>query len=455
MRIIGRVALGFVAVLAVAVIGAAGYLLAAPPDLLRVATGYSAKIVCSNVFVAGRDADDVLATDVQAPGHWLLKYVDVDVDVSAGTATAKVLGAFAPSVAIHRSGLGCASVPDGNVSAALAVQLAEVPTPAEPDDALWPQGGRVELTTPEELRLVLADPELTGPGMRAIVVVEGGVIVGETYGEGFGPQIPLLGWSMTKTVNAALIGTLVESGRMSLEEAGLLPGWTDGRKDIRLRDLLGMESGLSFNEDYGDVSDVNRMLFLEPDMSAFAAAQPQAAAAEAQFDYSSGTATLLSRIWMDRLGNDAAALAYPRTALFEPLGMTSAEMEADASGTLVGSSYMYATARDWARFGLFLLQDGTWSGTPLLPPGWVVAMNASNGLPGGYSQMQTWLNGPHDDDTVDAVPADAYWALGHDGQSMAIIPSEDMVIVRLGLTPSKLGYRPERLAKAAIDALRG
>jgi CubicO group peptidase (beta-lactamase class C family) len=155
---------------------------------------------------------------------------------------------------------------------------------------------------------------------------------------------------------------------------------------------------------------------------------------------------------MDRIGDTAAALAYPRKALFEPLGMTSAEMEADASGTLVGSSYMYATARDWARLGLFLAQDGTWNGTPLLPPGWVTAMRAGNGLPGNYSQMQSWLEGPNDEDAAEGVPEDAFWLIGHDGQSIAIVPSEDLIVVRLGLTPSDLGYRPERLVAALAGA---
>lgn len=293
---------------------------------------------------------------------------------------------------------------------------------------------------------------MAGPGMRAILVAQNGRIVAERYGEGFDDKTPLLGWSMTKTVNAALLGRLAAAGLIGLDDAALRPEWTDARKDITLRDLLGMESGLAFNEDYGDVSDVNRMLFLEPDMARFAAAQPQAEAAGAQFTYSSGTATLLARIWMDRIGDPAAALAYPRAALFDPLGMTSAELEADASGTLVGSSYMYATARDWARFGLFLLQDGVWDGTRLLPPGWVAAMNASNGLPGNYSQMQSWLQGPNDEDAAEGVPEDAFWLVGHDGQTVAIVPSEELVVVRLGLTPSDLGYRPERLVKALTDA---
>jgi CubicO group peptidase (beta-lactamase class C family) len=284
-------------------------------------------------------------------------------------------------------------------------------------------------------------------------VVHGGRIVAEAYGEGFDADTPLLGWSMTKTVNAAMIGRVMLDGKIGLDDTALLPEWTDARQDITLSDLLGMESGLAFNEDYGEVSDVNRMLFLEPDMAGFAAAFPQVTPAGAAFNYSSGTGTLLARIWMNKIGDPAAALAFPRTALFGPLGMTSAEIEADEHGTLVGSSYMYATARDWARFGLFLLQDGKWNGTPLLPSGFVARMNTSNRLPGHYSEMQSWLDA-NDDDAAQGVPADAFWLLGHDGQSIAVVPSEDLVVVRLGLTPSKLGYGPEGMARRSPTRLR-
>ena len=439
-------------IVAALVAGVAVYLVVAPPELLRVATGYSAKIVCSNVFIAGRDPDDVLAADVQAPGHWLLRYVRVGIDESAGTATARLLGLFATSMAIHRDGLGCASVPDGDLAAARAVQLTAPPPAAAAADGVWPAGGRIEAMASPMLADVMGNDGLLGPGMRAVVAVKGGKIVAEAYGGGFGADTPLLGWSMTKTVNAALIGRLALAGRIGLDDTALRPEWTDARQAIRLRDLLGMESGLAFNEDYGDVSDVNRMLFLEADMAGFAAAQPQVAALDTAFNYSSGTGTLLARIWMDRIGAAAEALAFPRAALFEPLGMTSAQMEADAAGTLVGSSYMYATARDWGRFGLFLLKDGVWNGARLLPPGWVAAMRESNGLPGDYSQMQTWLDGPGGDDAAAGVPADTFWLIGHDGQTIAIVPSEDLVVVRLGLTPGSLDYRPERLVKALIEA---
>ena len=133
-------------------------------------------------------------------------------------------------------------------------------------------------------------------------------------------------------------------------------------------------------------------------------------------------------------------------------------LETDEHGTFVGSSYMYATARDWARFGQFLLQDGIWKGDPLLPDGFVAWMHEPSTASPIYGKGQVWIEAPGDDKpgsgVADGLPADTFWMEGHDGQSVAIIPSERVVVVRLGLTPSKLGYRPQNLVLAAMKALR-
>jgi CubicO group peptidase (beta-lactamase class C family) len=245
-------------------------------------------------------------------------------------------------------------------------------------------------------------------------------------------------------------------GKISLDDTRLLPQWAnDRRSEIKLSDLLGMESGLAFNEDYGTVADVTRMLYLDADMVSLPAGAPMEADPGARFRYSSGTALLLSRIWMDRIGNEQAALAYPREALFAPLGMTSAVFEADARGTLAGSSYLYATARDWARFGQFLLQDGVWNGKRLLPEGFVGVMRTPTASSNGkYTQGQAWLAGPGGTTSAEAgLPEDTFWLEGHDGQSVAIVPSAKLVFVRLGLTPSWLGYRPQVLLKEILETL--
>ncbi|MBR0555069.1 serine hydrolase [Ciceribacter sp. L1K23] len=453
MRIVGKLLRGLAIGLVVLIIAGLGWLVVSPPSLLLVGTGYAAKMVCSNVFLAGRDAESVLAVDVQAPGHPLLRLVTVNVDRDAGTVRASMLGFIAPSLAVNRPGFGCANVADGDVERAR--DLPPKDTVSAISDGVWPEGTDVTVTD-ARIASVLVDASLQGPGMRGVVVVQDGRILGETYGAGFGPDVPLLGWSMTKTVNAAILGRLVLEDRMSLDESNLFSNWKgDPRSAITIRSLLAMEDGLRFNELYGDVTDVTRMLFLEPDMAAFASARPKVEAPGTAFNYSSGTAVLLSRLWMDRIGDRPEALAYPDEALFRPLGMTSAVFETDARGTFVGSSYMYATPRDWARFALFLLQDGMWNGERLLPEGYVAAMAEPTEASGGrYSRMQTWTVGPGFDAREDyGLPPDTFWLQGHDGQTIAIVPSLRLAVLRMGLTPYNKGYRPQLLVKAVIDAL--
>ncbi|WP_171131092.1 MULTISPECIES: serine hydrolase [unclassified Ruegeria] len=426
-------------------LGLFGYLWIAPPALLKVGTNYSAKIVCSNVFIAGRDAQEVLALDVQAPGHPLLRYVSVKVDPQAQSVQAHLFGFLAPARSYHREGLGCTNVHTAVLSDASLPQADPLPT-----DAVWPQGGVINPLDNPTLGTVLSDPGLLGEGMRAVVVVKDGRIVGEVYGAGFDADTPLLGWSMTKTVTAALIGTLIQSGQMALTDnlTESYPDWAaDARKDITVADMLAMSSGLQWNEDYGDVSDVTRMLYLSDDMTRFASARSLDAPTGTEFYYSSGTSTLLSRVWQDAAGQDD--LAYAREALFEPLGMRSVVLETDAQDVFVGSSYMYATARDWARFAQFLLQKGVWNDQQILPLGftdWMAEPVAASD--GRYGKGHIWLHTGSDPTLAGSV-----WLRGHDGQSIGVFPSHDMAIIRLGLTPAEAEYSSLPLAKAVIAAI--
>ena len=458
MRLISRVIGALVVLLLIIVAGGAVWLSVYPPELLKVGDGYAAKIVCSNTFVAKRDPAVVLADDVQAPGNPALRLIRVSVDRDEGVVRARFLGMFAPNYALYRGALGCTTVPDGDLQAARsAVFLNRVKAPK--NDALWPDGDTVNLGQGEEgakLVNIVANPDLAGPAMRAIVVVKDGHIVAESYGDGFSKATPLIGWSMTKTVNAAIIGRLMLTGRMSFDDQNLLPQWSDdARKDIKLSDLLAMESGLAFNEAYGSVSDVTRMLYLDPDTTSIAANARQVAAPGERFSYSSGTGTLLSRLWMNRLPNLSTAIAYPREAIFGPLGMYSAVFEADERGTFVGSSNLYANARDWARFGQFLLQDGVWKGSRLLPEGFVGAMRTpTTASEGVYSQVQAWLAGPGGSNAQFGLPADTFWMSGHDGQTVTIVPSANLVVVRMGLTPTWADYRPQILVKRIMDVIK-
>jgi CubicO group peptidase (beta-lactamase class C family) len=499
---LGKIVLGIAAALVVVLFVLAFALWMKPPEILRVGANYSAKIICSNVFLAGRDPDEVLRTDVQAPGIALLRLMRVSVDRERRVVRAGLLGFIGDGLAVARPGTGCAVVPDGNLD--FATHVGSVPAPpADPRagsavaapslpskgptstlmgadagagtdadagtgvaasadagvgtgaGAAWPEGSTV--ATIAALDRLLADDTLAGRGMRAIVVVDHGRIVAERYAPGFSATTPLLGWSMAKSVVAGLVGVLVKEGRLTLDQPAGWPSADGGRERIRIADLLSMSSGLRFNEAYGAVSDVTRMLYLQPDMAGFARGQPLVHPAGEFWSYSSGTANILSRIVQDAAGSLGAA--YPTEKLFTPLGMTSATIETDEDGTLVGSSYMYATARDWARYGLFLLQDGVWRGQELLPRGYVAMMASPVAASGGeYGHGLVWLWGSDavtpgkNPDAAFGIPADTFWMEGHDGQSTAIIPSRQLVIVRLGLTPARDHYQPQPLVKGVLDA---
>jgi CubicO group peptidase (beta-lactamase class C family) len=453
MKILRRVAIAIVLLLGAAAL----FLWLKPPGLLRVGANYAAKIVCSNVFLAGRDADEVLRVDVQAPGIALLRLVRVSVDKNHGVVQAGFFGFIGDGLAVSRPGEGCTVLPDGKLERAKAIPPANDPPapPAASNDAAWPEGnGTVENAA---MSRVLADDALAGPGMRAIVVIDHGRIVAERYAQGFSAATPLLGWSMAKTVVAGLVGMQVLDGKLSLDQSGFWPGAADGRNRIRIADLLAMSSGLEFNEEYGLVSDITGMLYLQPDMAAFAKNKPLLHPVGEAWSYSSGSAVILSRILQDAAGMDGRTFVNER--LFKPLGMGSAIIESDEHDTLVGSSYMYATARDWARYAQFLLQDGVWQGQHLLPDGYVAMMATPAAASGGqYGKGLLWLWGPGpatpgvNPDTAFAIPDDTFWMEGHDGQSIAIIRSRQLVVVRLGLTPADLRYSPQALIKAILGA---
>ena len=427
----------------------------APPELLQVGDSYAAKIACSNVFLAGRDAQKVLADDVQAPGNPILKAVMLDVDKDKGKVTARLLGYAAPRSSVYRPGYGCTNLADEAITPAA---LPAPPQPTVPDaNAEWPVGNHAGASFDPALAGILSDDTLRGPGMRAIVVVHHGKIVAETYGAGFDDKTPLIGWSMTKTVNAILAGRAAQMGLLSFDDKNLFPDWAkDDRKEISLKSIAGMQTGLAFNEDYGDVSDVTRMLYLQPDMAKFTISQPLVAKPDTQFNYSTGASVVIARYWMNKMPDKEMALAFPRKELFNPLGMQSAVLEVDQTDTFAAGSYLYASGRDWARIGQFLLQDGVWNGTRLVSEDFMKMMRTANSTSDGvYTQMQSWLAGPGEEPNASfGAPADAFWLQGHDGQTVAVVPSRDLVVVRMGLTPSRLGYRPQALLAAIAGKLK-
>jgi len=439
----------FVAIIALGILGLGGWLTFVRPEAVPLASAYAAKMVCSNVFIAKRDADAVIRTDVQFAERRVVKLMKIGVDTANRRVEAALFGLFGKRYAAYAEGRGCTLVSKDEIPArAAAPPLLPLAMP----DALWPAGETAQLSNNRRLRTALNDPVFQGPGMRAIVVVHDGRIVGETYGEGFNASTPLLGWSMTKTVNAALVGMAIKDGKLSLDQKGLFPQWAgDARANISVADLMAMSSGLEFNEDQGLFSDVARMEFLVRDATAFARDKALAAMPGTTFHYGSGSSVLLARIWQDAIG--AAAPAFPQERLFKPLGMTSAVFESDPSGTFLGEAFLYANAHDWARFGEFLRLGGAWNGQQLLPQGFVDYMRSpvpasDEGDGPVYGRGQLWLAQGLGFD----LPADTFMLNGHLRQTITIIPSRKLVILRMGLTREDIGFTNAKLLHAIVAA---
>jgi CubicO group peptidase (beta-lactamase class C family) len=341
-----------------------------------------------------------------------------------------------------------------------------LPLPPQPPGVPWPteQWPEGELPPAVDLRPLLdeafddASPLAT---THAVVVVHNGRIVVERYGGGLEhfdrpptpvtADTPLLSWSMAKSVLHAAVGLLVGAGRLDLDAPAPVPEWADPadpRHAITLRQLLAMRDGLDFVEDYVDdrVSDTIHMLFgdHQSDMAHFAADRPLAAPPGTRFNYSSGTSNIISGVVARTVGPGEDYARFLHGRLFSSLGMASADPELDEAGTWVASSYLRATARDWARFGLFYLRDGVWDGARLLPAGWVddgrtmVSIDEDDGEPFGAH----WWGLAGDN------PLGTFRASGYEGQSISICPALDLVVVRLGKTPleRKLNLVPWRIA---------
>ena len=435
--------------------------------MLRIGSAYSAKILCSAVFVSGRPAASVLAEDLK---H--LSFIGTRVDEQNRSVSASVFG-LVRRRAIYREGLGCTLV-NGTTVEALKEQGRLAPKGPAPGlaDRPWPDGDQLP-TDPlppgiDQARLEKAldeafsepNPELPRR-TRAVVVVYQGRLAAERYAPGFAKDTPLLGWSMTKSVMNALVGILMGQGKLRPNDRSLLPAWQnedDPRRAITLGQLLRMESGLKFDEEYNPPSDATTMLFAVPDAAAFAAAKRLAASPGGRWEYSSGTANIISRIIRQALGSsDADYFAFPRRALFDRIGMRSAILEPDPSGTFVGSSYMYASARDWARFGLLYLNDGRWQNERILPVGWVpyTRLPAKHAPLGQYG-AQFWLNAGEPNNPakrwMPRLPADMFSTVGFEGQYVAVIPSRGLVVVRLGQTPKREGWNQEDFLVRVLEA---
>jgi CubicO group peptidase (beta-lactamase class C family) len=332
---------------------------------------------------------------------------------------------------------------------ALPTQPADTPWPT----ADWPAGTPYPEPLRRRLDEAFAAEDAIG-ATHALLLIQGGRVRYERYGEGLGPTDTFPSWSKAKSITQALVGLAAAEGRIDIHAPAAVPAWAgDERSAITLDQLLRMSSGLKFVEDYvpGSVSDVIEMLFGagKDDVAAYAAAQPLAHPPGTQWSYASGTTNIICRVLQDTLGlNGEAFEAHMRRALFEPLGMKSPLPKFDAAGTFIGSSFCFATARDFARFGLLYLRGGVWEDQQLLPAAWVDYARTPTPVPRtevlGYG-AQWWLG---------LGGEGSFSANGYDGQYTLLAPDLDLVLVRHGATPLALKDNLAAWVTETVEALR-
>ena len=426
--------------------------------LLLVATGSTSEGLCDAAFVSQADPESVFR-EQHAPMlrgiGWAFRW---HIDRARHEVHASVLGAFGAR-AVYRPGLGCLLVHgDGTVPEAAGFIPAPIGSPY-PD--------RVVASDDPAIRAAIdrafAEPDPAHPrNTKAVVVLHDGRLIAERYAPGYGPDTPIWAHSLTKSLTQALIGILVRDGRLQLNQPAPIPAWQspgNPHHAITVDQLLRMDSGLPFDETDGVVNPLTRMVFLERDMAGYAARTPLAYAPGTTWAYGNLDYVLLGRMVTNAAGGSAVdAEQFARRELFAPLGMAHTVIQADATGTLVGSGGSYGTARDFARFGQLYLDDGVVDGRRILPEGWV-AYSHSQTLDTGYG-AGFWLNIKHDTRVpvwnapwgMPQLPKDMYYARGAFGQYVVIVPSEKLVVVRMGIS---LDYGDDTgdLVAAIITAL--
>jgi CubicO group peptidase (beta-lactamase class C family) len=426
-------------ILAIFVI-ALGYGVYYASQAFPILSGYGAKNVCSCVFVGGRDLQSVLDNELAS---FPLKLGTFAIDATDSSATGSVLG-FGKKKAVYRKGLGCTLLSEISEEE-LRNQKINLPASLNlnPDTIPWPMGNLMPDSLPvvdaakinKAIAMAFEEPT-PSRRTRSILVIYDGKIVGEKYAEGFTKDSRQIGWSMTKSITNALVGILVKQGKLDVAQPAPIATWEkDDRKKITLNDLLHMSSGLDWVENYSGPSGATNMLFKKKDMGLYASEAPLKDEPGKKFYYSSGTTNIISHIVRQTIG-DENYYRFPSVELFSKLGIYSMVIEPDAGGTFVGSSYSFATARDWARFGLLYLNDGVWNGERILPEGWVkYSSTPTEGALMGQYGAQFWLNagapGNPSKRTYPDVPTDLFWADGYEGQSVFILPSKKLVVVIL------------------------
>jgi CubicO group peptidase (beta-lactamase class C family) len=426
---------GMLSFLGAAIIGAALYL----NSMLPIITGYAAKYMCSAIFISGRIQKDVENIDFNFT--WI-KNASNNIDFDNKSVTSRYM--WRKSKAIYREGFGSTLLRDISEEALRKIKYPAGTEPAYSQDTIiWPLGDII----PEKVtgidrkalqditRRLISENSYSGNAF-AFMVLHKGIPVTEAYKPQFNHNTRFPGWSIAKSFTGALVGILVRQGRVDINQPVGLEEWkNDKRSKITLNDLMQMQSGLKWNEDYGAKSDVTLMLYRESDMGRYALDKPAGQPAGSFWNYSSGSSNIVSYLIRRQFSNDFAYYTFPYVELFNKIGIPDVIFEVDPSGTRVGSSYIYATARDYARFALLYQNDGVFNGERILPAGWVKyctsASSSSKGAFGAFFYLNRGKKLP-------SAPEDMYSCEGHDGQRIFILPEQDLIVVVLGFS-----HKPE------------
>lgn len=422
---------------------------------LDLISGFSAKSVASGHFMDHRSLDLIQKTDNDI--H-LLDLATNTINDAGKFATSAVYG-LKERKAIYRDGLGALLINDDyDVSKPYLLPkrtklVNNLPFPYgnnEPKDTAF---ANVDYA---KLKKAIDDSFDKNGGKakrtRAVVVLYKDHLIGEKYDTGFNKDSKILGWSMTKSITSSAFGVLAKQGKIDIYKRAPIKEWqNDERKNITVNDLLHMNSGLEWEENYSTICDATQMLFQSEDMGKVQMDKPAKYKPNTHWYYSSGTTNLLSRILRSQFKTQQEYLDFWYSAVIDKIGMNSMIVEQDMSGTFVGSSYGWATPRDWSKFGLLYLRKGNWNGEQILDESWVKYTSTPTNTSEGKYGAQFWLNagGKFPD-----VPRDMFYCSGYQGQMVAIIPSKDMVIVRMGVREEEPGFDFNGFLKGIIESVK-
>ena len=410
---------------------------------LPIITAFAAKGMCSSVFLADKSPERVAAEDLS---FFPISLAKCKIDYEEKSVSARVFG-LAKRKAVFREGLGAVIVLEKPEEELMADSFV-IPDPGYSQDTIpWPLGDVLPDSRPagvdyETLKSILdeaIDDASEEPHKKTlgVAVVYKNKLIGENYLEGYDAWTKFHGWSMTKSVTGAMAGALVQEGRLDVSAPSGIPQWDgDERKNISVENILHMSSGLEWVENYFTISEATVMLMQSDDMFLSVTRCPLEYEPGSHWNYSSGDANLLSGILRQAIGDRQEYLGYAYTRIFHRIGMLNTMVETDASGLFVASSFSYGSTRDWARFGLLFLNQGIFEGDTVLNPEWVEYMRTPAPASNGKYAATFWLEEPSEERALVDVPDDVFFADGFLGQRVYIIPSKDLVVVRMGYSLS-------------------